>query len=178
MRWAADCRVYPIAQHFGFQDEKLKQLARRVPRRTFMHPYRALAGLLTIRLCCCVRMCSAGAQNTFKTTHEHGEDDDRPCRVHAAWRSGRIDRIAHETGSGTIKEREAMTGNKHNYEGMSTDSGEPDPGPYWKRMHRDWRFWVGAVFMFAALAIYVLSGDLAWVPRGQPRQPVPAATRN
>jgi hypothetical protein len=71
-----------------------------------------------------------------------------------------------------------MTGNKHNYEGMTSDSGEPDPGPYWKRMHRDWRFWVGAVFMFAAIAIYVLSGDLAWVPRSQPRQPVPAATRN
>jgi hypothetical protein len=33
-------------------------------------------------------------------------------------------------------------------------------------MHRDWRFWIGAVFMAAALAIYVLSGDLAWVPHG------------
>jgi hypothetical protein len=60
---------------------------------------------------------------------------------------------------------EDMTGNKHNFEGNSSDSGEPDPGPYWRRMHRDWRFWVGAVFMAAALAIYVLSGDLAWVPR-------------
>jgi hypothetical protein len=36
-------------------------------------------------------------------------------------------------------------------------------------MHRDWRFWVGALFMAAALAIYVLSGDLAWVPRGRPQ---------
>jgi hypothetical protein len=35
-------------------------------------------------------------------------------------------------------------------------------------MHTDWRFWVGAVFMFAALAIYVLTGDLAWVPRSHP----------
>jgi hypothetical protein len=61
-----------------------------------------------------------------------------------------------------------MTGNKHNPEGNS-DQGEPDPGPYWRRMHRDWRFWVGALFMSAALAIYVLSGDLAWIPRGQPR---------
>ena len=59
-----------------------------------------------------------------------------------------------------------MTGNKHNYEGHSGDAGEPDPGPYWKRMHYDWRFWVGAVFMMAAIAIYVLSGDLAWLPRG------------
>jgi hypothetical protein len=32
-------------------------------------------------------------------------------------------------------------------------------------MHTDWRFWAGAILMAAALAIYVLSGDLAWVPR-------------
>ena len=49
-------------------------------------------------------------------------------------------------------------------EGNSSDSGEPDPGPYWRRMHRDWRFWVGALLMAGALAVYVLSGDLAWVP--------------
>jgi len=61
-----------------------------------------------------------------------------------------------------------LTGNKHNYEGISGDKGEPNPGPYWRRMHTDWRFWVGAVFMFAALAIYVLTGDLAWVPRYHP----------
>ncbi len=62
-----------------------------------------------------------------------------------------------------------MTGNKHNHEVNSNDHGEPDPGPYWSRMHRDWRFWVGALFMAAALAIYVLSGDLAWVPWGRSR---------
>jgi len=64
---------------------------------------------------------------------------------------------------------EEMTGSKHNLEGNSSNSGEPDPGPYWRRMHRDWRFWVGAVFMVMAIAIYILSGDLAWVPRGLPR---------
>jgi hypothetical protein len=42
-------------------------------------------------------------------------------------------------------------------------------------MHRDWRFWVGAVLMFAALSIYVLSGDLAWVPHGHPQQALPAS---
>jgi hypothetical protein len=41
-----------------------------------------------------------------------------------------------------------LTGNKHNFEGMSGDKGEPDPGPYWRRMHTDWRFWVGALLMF------------------------------
>jgi hypothetical protein len=67
-----------------------------------------------------------------------------------------------------------MTGNKHNHEGNSGDSGEPEPGPYWKRMHRDWRFWIGAVLMAAALSVYVLSGDLAWVPHGHPQQAMPA----
>jgi uncharacterized protein (UPF0297 family) len=27
--------------------------------------------------------------------------------------------------------------------------------------------------MITAIAIYVLSGDLAWVPRGLPRHPIP-----
>jgi hypothetical protein len=57
-----------------------------------------------------------------------------------------------------------MTGSKTNHEGHSGDFGEADPGPYWRRMHHDWRFWVGAVLLFAAIAIYVLTGDLSWVP--------------
>ena len=69
---------------------------------------------------------------------------------------------------------EEMTGNRHNHEGHSGDSGEPEPGPYWKRMHRDWRFWIGAILMGAAIAVYVLSGDLAWVPRGHPQPALPA----
>jgi hypothetical protein len=59
-----------------------------------------------------------------------------------------------------------MTGSKHNREGNSGEASEPDPGPYWRRMHYDWRFWVGAIFMAAALAIYVLSDDLASIPHG------------
>jgi hypothetical protein len=61
-----------------------------------------------------------------------------------------------------------MTGSKHNREGNSGEGSEPGPGPYWKRMHRDWRFWVGAVFMAAALTIYILSENLARVPHGHP----------
>jgi hypothetical protein len=40
--------------------------------------------------------------------------------------------------------------------------------PYWKRAHHDWRFWVGMVVAFAAIAIYVMSDDLSLIPRGQP----------
>jgi fructose-bisphosphate aldolase class I len=71
-----------------------------------------------------------------------------------------------------------MTGSKHNLEGNSGDRGEPDPGPYWRRMHRDWRFWVGAVLMAAALSVYVLSGDLAWVPNGHRQSAMPASAAN
>jgi hypothetical protein len=71
-----------------------------------------------------------------------------------------------------------MTGSKHNREGNSGDNREPAPGPYWRRMHRDWRFWVGAIFMAAALAIYVLSGDLAWIPNGHRQPAMPASAAN
>jgi hypothetical protein len=71
-----------------------------------------------------------------------------------------------------------MTGSKHNPEGNSSDRGEPDPGPYWRRMHRDWRFWIGAVFIAAALAIYVLSGNLSWSPNGHRQPAMPASAAN
>ena len=41
-----------------------------------------------------------------------------------------------------------------------------DPRPYWKRAHRDWRFWVGMGLMLFAITIYVLSDDLAFLPHG------------
>ena len=71
-----------------------------------------------------------------------------------------------------------MTGSKHNPEGNSSCTGEPDPGPYWRRMHRDWRFWIGAVLMAAALSVYVLSGDLAWVPNVHRQSAMPASAGN
>jgi hypothetical protein len=39
--------------------------------------------------------------------------------------------------------------------------------PYWKRAHKDWKFWVGVVAIAAAIAIYVLSLDLSTVPHPQ-----------
>ena len=43
-------------------------------------------------------------------------------------------------GSRTAWNRDKMTGRRHNHEGNSGDDGEVGPGPYWKRMHCDWRF--------------------------------------
>ena len=36
--------------------------------------------------------------------------------------------------------------------------------PYWKRAHNDRRIWVALFFMFAAIAIYVVSDNLAFLP--------------
>jgi hypothetical protein len=36
--------------------------------------------------------------------------------------------------------------------------------PYWKRAHKDWKFWIGATAIAVALVIYVLSLDLSTVP--------------
>ncbi|MGA2018242.1 MAG: hypothetical protein ABSH26_14945 [Opitutaceae bacterium] len=46
--------------------------------------------------------------------------------------------------------------------------------PYWKRMHRSGFFWVAAVAMLAAMAIYVMSIDLAFRPRGRAQPPIRA----
>jgi hypothetical protein len=35
--------------------------------------------------------------------------------------------------------------------------------PYWKRAHRDWRFWVGFFCISVALFIYITSVDLSLV---------------
>jgi hypothetical protein len=47
----------------------------------------------------------------------------------------------------------------------------PPHGPYWKRAHHDWRFWVAFFLMFAAMFIYLSSFDLARRPRLWPLQP-------
>jgi len=48
-------------------------------------------------------------------------------------------------------------------------------GPYWKRAHRDWRFWVGVLFMSVALIVYVMTVDLSMTPRMARAQSSPGA---
>jgi hypothetical protein len=43
--------------------------------------------------------------------------------------------------------------------------------PYWKRAHKDWRFWIALLLMIAAMIIYVVSEDFAWLPRNRLQQP-------
>jgi hypothetical protein len=52
-------------------------------------------------------------------------------------------------------------------------TGKHGHSSYWKFVHHDWRFWVGLVFIFAAMFIYLMTGDLAWQPRLQTPPPQP-----
>jgi hypothetical protein len=76
-------------------------------------------------------------------------------------------------------EQPDMNTEERNY-GHPGNEGAPPRGsaphvyrPYWKRAHHDWRFLLGMVLVFAAIAIYVMSDDLSLVPRGQPHQTLP-----
>ena len=46
-----------------------------------------------------------------------------------------------------------------------------DHRPYWKRVHRDWRFWIAVLLMLACMVAYVMSNDLSRRPQGQPQPP-------
>jgi hypothetical protein len=39
--------------------------------------------------------------------------------------------------------------------------------PYWKRLHRDWRVWVGVILILVAMLIYISSEDFAFLPHIQ-----------
>ena len=60
----------------------------------------------------------------------------------------------------------------HSHQEPEIDSAHHDHRPYWKRAHRDWRFWVGVILMLAAMSMFVMNRDLPWLPRSQPRQPM------
>jgi hypothetical protein len=64
------------------------------------------------------------------------------------------------------------THNQHHHTAIDGEHIPRDTTPYWKRAHRDWRLWVGLVFMFAAIAMYVMTVDLSLVPGSHRQQPV------
>ena len=76
---------------------------------------------------------------------------------------------------GAKKAGNQMNDRNHQGHGSDHSSFHESHLPYWKRMHQDLRLWVGVVLMLAAIIIYVLSEDFAWLPRGQPQQPLSGA---
>jgi len=51
------------------------------------------------------------------------------------------------------------------------DGAKQGHNSYWKFAHRDWRFWLGLFLIFAAMFIYLMTGDLSWRPRLQAPPP-------
>jgi len=45
------------------------------------------------------------------------------------------------------------------------DTEDRELGPYWRRVHRDWKFWLGVVLLSMAIFVYVASLDLSTIPR-------------
>lgn len=58
----------------------------------------------------------------------------------------------------------------HQHGTPARESIRHEPDLYWKRAHKDWRFWIAFILMFAAITIYVMSDNLAFLPHG-PRPP-------
>jgi hypothetical protein len=52
----------------------------------------------------------------------------------------------------------------HHHDDTGPHTPHEQKKPYYLRAHKDWKFWVGVVFIAAAIAIYVLSLDLSTVP--------------
>jgi hypothetical protein len=64
---------------------------------------------------------------------------------------------------------------------VHTNLMNPNPKthrPHWKYLHRDWRIWVGVIVMLAAMAVYLMTGDLRWRTPVKPSQPVSAPAGN
>jgi hypothetical protein len=54
----------------------------------------------------------------------------------------------------------------------------PKHRPYWRRAHRDWRLWGIVILMLAAMAVYLMTGDLRWRIHGQSPQPISVPAGN
>jgi hypothetical protein len=54
--------------------------------------------------------------------------------------------------------------------------GGPNPTrrPYWKRIHHSPFFWMAAFLMLLAMAVYVVTENLAFRPGRSPQKPMPA----
>jgi len=53
---------------------------------------------------------------------------------------------------------------EHRFQNQKNFNKPTHLGPYWKRMHQDWRFWIGIVLIMVALSIYIMSEDFAVQP--------------
>jgi hypothetical protein len=63
-----------------------------------------------------------------------------------------------------------------NYGHPGNEGGDPPkPGhgrPAWRRIHHSWPFWLGMVLVTAAIVMYVMIDNLAFIPRHHPHRPL------
>ena len=59
---------------------------------------------------------------------------------------------------------------------LDKDMTRHEKRAYWKRAHRDWKFWIVAMGMLALMIFYVMSDNFALRGRGLPKQSMPAST--
>jgi hypothetical protein len=65
-----------------------------------------------------------------------------------------------------------MHESKHNQHQQVAVDGEHvhhEDVAYWRRAHRDWRFWLGLFLMVVAITVFFMSVDLSLVPSSQPQ---------
>ena len=76
-------------------------------------------------------------------------------------------------GAEVCRDQDQMS--ESNYGHPGNEGGEPKPAhdrPAWRRIHRSWLFWLGMVLVTAAVTIYVMSDNLALIPRNHPQRPL------
>jgi hypothetical protein len=76
-------------------------------------------------------------------------------REHGLWINGIMNEFEHDHKS------------RGDPNGGPIDHGHP---PFWRRAHRDGRIWFCVIVMLAAMAVYLMTGDLRWRLHGQPQQ--------
>ncbi len=60
----------------------------------------------------------------------------------------------------------------HQHESSGAGHVHHTQHPYWRRAHRDWRLWIAVAIMLLAMAIYLMTNDLAGYTQTQPQPPL------
>ena len=63
-----------------------------------------------------------------------------------------------------------------NFGHPGNEGGDPKPlhpRRSWRRIHHSWPFWLGMVLVTAAIVMYVMSDNLAFIPRYHSHRPLP-----
>ena len=64
-----------------------------------------------------------------------------------------------------------MTHDKHHHSASEgRTSGGEIIGPYWKRAHQDWKFWIAIALMLTAMGVYIVTLDLSVQPNADNQQ--------